>query len=140
MEINGKVVFVNPKRDVTEKFSVRELGLDVSQEVNGTVYDNYVSIQFSNAKCDLLEGLNIGDEISVIYSVNGTIKTKKDTIEPTEKNPNSEVIYVNLNGTRVNVISRAQQQSPVRSQPQELPTASPAVAAPTQDASDDLPF
>ena len=77
LKIKGTVYKVSQEEVKSEKFKKREVILEV---VKGE-YKDYLSIQFSNAKCDLLNNVHQGDMISVSINLKGRLWTGNDGIE-----------------------------------------------------------
>ena len=75
--IQGTIYKIGTKEVKSEKFSKRDLILEV---IEGE-YKQYLSIQFSNSKCDLLDSFNIGSKVSVSINLKGRLWTGNDNIE-----------------------------------------------------------
>jgi hypothetical protein len=76
-KIKGTVYKVSQEEIKSEKFKKREVILEV---IDGT-YNQYLTVQFSNAKCDLLNNVRQGDMISVSINLKGRLWTGADGIE-----------------------------------------------------------
>ena len=76
-KVSGKVYKVGQEEIKSEKFKKRDVIIEV---VKGE-YKEYLSIQFSNAKCDLLNNVRIGDMISVSINLKGRLWTGADGVE-----------------------------------------------------------
>lgn len=77
LKIKGTVYKVSQEEIKSEKFKKREVILEV---IEGT-YKQYLTVQFSNAKCDLLNNVRQGDMISVSINLKGRLWTGNDGIE-----------------------------------------------------------
>lgn len=68
MDVSGQLKVKYDTQKVSEKFSKRDfvLATDLS-----TPYPQFLSIQLSQDKCAILDGLNIGDEIKVSFNLKG---------------------------------------------------------------------
>jgi hypothetical protein len=66
MEVSGKVKVVNATQEVSATFKKRELVVTTNEQ-----YPQHISIEFSQDKCDLLNGLNIGQEVTVHINLRG---------------------------------------------------------------------
>ena len=77
LKIKGTVYKVSQEEIKSEKFKKREVIIEV---VKGD-YKEYLSIQFSNAKCDLLNNVLQGDMISVSINLKGRLWTGADGVE-----------------------------------------------------------
>lgn len=76
-KVSGKVYKVGQEEVKSEKFKKREVIIEV---VKGE-YKEYLSIQFSNAKCDLLNNVRQGDMINVSINLRGRLWTGADGVE-----------------------------------------------------------
>jgi hypothetical protein len=77
LKIKGTVYKVSQEEVKSEKFKKREVILEV---IEGT-YKQHLTVQFSNAKCDLLNNVRQGDMISVSINLKGRLWTGADGIE-----------------------------------------------------------
>ena len=77
LKIKGTVYKVSQEEIKSEKFKKRDVILEV---VKGD-YKEYLSIQFSNAKCDLLNNVRQGDMISVSINLKGRLWTGADGVK-----------------------------------------------------------
>lgn len=77
LKIKGTVYKVNQEEVKSEKFKKRDLILET---VEGD-YKQYLTVQFSNAKCDLLNNVRQGDMISVSINLKGRLWTGADGVE-----------------------------------------------------------
>ena len=77
LKIKGTVYKVSQEEIKSEKFKKREVILEV---IEGT-YKQHLTVQFSNAKCDLLNNVRQGDMISVSINLKGRLWTGADGIE-----------------------------------------------------------
>lgn len=75
--LEGTIYKIGTKEVKSEKFSKRDLILEV---IEGE-YKQHLSIQFSNAKCDLLDSFNIGAKVNVSINLRGRLWTGVDNIE-----------------------------------------------------------
>lgn len=66
MEIKGKVKVVNLEQVISEKFKKRELVVTTND-----TYPQDILIQFIQDKCNLLDNLLPGDEITVHFNLRG---------------------------------------------------------------------
>jgi len=77
LKIKGTVYKVSQEEVKSEKFKKREVILEV---IEGT-YKQHLTVQFSNAKCDLLNNVRQGDMISISINLKGRLWTGNDGIE-----------------------------------------------------------
>ena len=66
MEVIGKVRVVNAEQQVSASFKKRELVVATEEQ-----YPQYISINFVQDKCDLLNDLNVGDAVKVSINLRG---------------------------------------------------------------------
>jgi translation initiation factor IF-3 len=87
MEVIGKVRVVNAEQQVSASFKKRELVVATEEQ-----YPQYISINFVQDKCDLLNGLNVGDSVKVGINLRG-----REWV-----NPDGETKYFNdIQGWRI---------------------------------------
>lgn len=140
--IEGKVRFINPTEQKTEKFSVRTLAIDCTTTFNGQVYENFVGLQFANKNCQLLDTVSVGDEIRVKCGLSGRLYTKEGA-QGTAQNPTGDQCFTNIVGYDVEVIKRAgAQPNPATSVTAEAASTKPSNNHPEgqSNVEDDLPF
>lgn len=109
LEFKGELIVKNDTRQVSDKFAVREFVIKGDGE-----YPQCVQFQATQDRCELLDGINVGDTINVAFNLRGREWT----------NPQGDVKYFNsLDAWRIEAVGGA--------------------AAPTQQAdndTDDVPF
>jgi len=71
LEITGKLIEKQDTVNVNDRFRKREFVLELTDEVNGNTYTNFGKFQCVQAKCDILDKFNIGDELKVSFNVKG---------------------------------------------------------------------
>lgn len=76
-EVSGKLHRIYDVQQVSEKFKKREFVLELTEMVNGTVYNNYAKMQLSQAKVDLINAFRVGQEVKVNYNLKG-MRSEKD--------------------------------------------------------------
>jgi Domain of unknown function (DUF3127) len=122
MEISGNIKVINPEQQVSATFKKRELVITTEDQ-----YPQHILIEFTQDKCDLLNGYNVGDFAKVSINIRGR----------EWQSPQGETRYFNsIQGWRIekNQVATAPAGSP--SQPQAAPMAIPAAL----EGEDDLPF
>lgn len=72
-EAKGVIHIIKPVQQVTEKFKKREFILKIDEEINGNVYSNYVPFQTVQAKTDLLDRYQVGEEVTVNFNLKGNL-------------------------------------------------------------------
>lgn len=68
MEVKGKIVEIGTTEQVNEKFSKRNLIVDVSEN---PTYPSPVKFEANQAGCDKLDELRAGDDITVHFNLRG---------------------------------------------------------------------
>jgi hypothetical protein len=87
MEVIGKIKVINAEQQVSASFRKRELVVETSEE-----YPQFISINFIQDKCDVLNGYNVGQEVKVGINLRG-----REWV-----NPQGETKYFNdIQGWRV---------------------------------------
>lgn len=79
-QLNGELVHVSPRRQVSDKFTVRDLVLRTDGQ-----YPQTIIFQLTNAKCDQADNLQPGEQITVHFNLRGREWTS----------PQGEVKYFN---------------------------------------------
>jgi hypothetical protein len=72
LEITGKLLVKYDTIQVSEKFKKREFVLELADDINGNTYTNYAKMQLVQAKCDIIDRFNIGDQVKVSFNIKGT--------------------------------------------------------------------
>jgi hypothetical protein len=65
-EIKGTIKVLTPIIEVSEKFKKREIVVTTNE-----TYPQDVIVQFTQVKCDLLNGYQIGQEVNISYNLRG---------------------------------------------------------------------
>lgn len=122
-EITGNLKLKQDTQVVSEKFSKREFVLTTDQ---ATQYPQFISLQLTQDKCNLLDNINVGEEIKVSFNLRGR-----------EWNgPQGTKFFNSLEAWRIErVTGQSQPSAPSQS---SAPMANPEVADAPQV--DDLPF
>ena len=121
--IKGKIHQISPEKQVTEKYKTRDFVLFVENE-KAPEYSDYITLQFSQIYCDLLDKFEVGQNVEVKFDVKGKRYEK-----------NGEVKYFNtLSAWKIEFVSvGTDPQKPKQPQQQPPPVISDGVE-------DDLPF
>lgn len=123
MEVVAKVHLVSEENQVSASYKKRELVVKTDEQ-----YPQFINIEFAQDKCDLLNGLSIGQEVKVSINLGG-----REWV-----NPEGVSKYFNsIKGWRIEKLSDAPTQTsqPVPTQQ----TFAPATNV-TEEEQDDLPF
>lgn len=125
MEVTGKVKVINPEQQVSASFKKRELVVATEEQ-----YPQFISINFVQDKCDLLNNYNVGDAVKVSINLRGREWT----------NPQGETKYFNdIQGWR---IEKMQTEAPAAQGMAPMPPAEAFAPATNfnEEEHDDLPF
>ena len=71
LEVTGKLLVKYETQQVSEKFKKREFVLELSDDINGNTYTNYAKMQLVQAKCDIIDRFNEGDNVKVSFNIKG---------------------------------------------------------------------
>ena len=80
MEVNGTVVKVFPKNQVSEKFAKREFVIQTDDQ-----YPQKILCQMTQDRCEQLDGIGVGEQVKALINLRGREWT----------NPQGEVKYFN---------------------------------------------
>jgi hypothetical protein len=122
MEASGKLHVINEAQQVTERFRKREFVVELADNPR---YPQFVLFQLTGDRCENLDGLEVGEEVRVEFSLRGR----------EWKSPRGEVKY--FNSLDVWTIERVGGQGSRADEP-PLPTEPPNGPPPGID--DDIAF
>lgn len=72
-EAKGTIHIIKDTVQVNDRFKKREFILKIDEEINGNVYSNYVPFQTVQAKTDLLDRYQVGEEVTVNFNLKGNL-------------------------------------------------------------------
>ena len=124
MEVTGKIKVINAEQQVSASFKKRELVVATEEQ-----YPQFISINFVQDKCDLLNNYSVGDAVKVSINLRG-----REWV-----NPQGETKYFNdIQGWR---IEKMQTEAPA-AQMAPMPPAEAFAPATNfnEEEHDDLPF
>ena len=125
MEVTGKIKVINAEQQVSASFKKRELVVATEEQ-----YPQFISINFVQDKCDLLNNYNVGDAVKVSINLRG-----REWV-----NPQGETKYFNdIQGWRV---EKLQVEAPSTAAMAPMPPAEAFAPATNfnEEEHDDLPF
>ena len=125
MEVSGKVKVINAEQQVSASFKKRELVVATEEQ-----YPQFISINFVQDKCDLLNNLNVGEGVKVAINLRG-----REWV-----NPQGETKYFNdIQGWKV---EKLQAEAPNNAGMAPMPPAEAFAPATNfnEEEHDDLPF
>jgi hypothetical protein len=68
LDATGKLHVIGDAQQVTERFRKREFVIELSDNPR---YPQFVQFQLTGDRCESLDGLNVGDEVRVEFSLRG---------------------------------------------------------------------
>lgn len=77
MELQGKVHEIGQTVVVNDKFSKRDLIIEYAENA---MYPEYIKIEAHKDKCDKLDELRVGDDVTVHFNLKGRPFTNKEGI------------------------------------------------------------
>lgn len=125
MEVTGKIKVINAEQQVSASFKKRELVVATEEQ-----YPQFISINFVQDKCDLLNNYNVGDAVKVSINLRG-----REWV-----NPQGETKYFNdIQGWRVEKL-QAEAASAAAMAPMPPAEAFAPATNFNEEEHDDLPF
>ena len=76
MNLEGRVYKIQDEQIISEKFKLRKLVIEQSGE-----YPQFIEVQFTQDRCDLLSAFNVGDEVNISINLKGRLWTGNDGVE-----------------------------------------------------------
>lgn len=76
MEVKGTIRVINATKVVSEKFSSREFVVETSEQ-----YPQFISMQMTNAKCPVLDGYKVGEQVTASINLRGRKWTDKEGVD-----------------------------------------------------------
>lgn len=128
MEVNGKIKVINPEQQVSTSFRKRELVVVTEEQ-----YPQFISINFVQDKCDLLNNYRVGEQVKVSINLRG-----REWV-----NPQGETKYFNdIQGWKIEKVNAS--PSPQNVAPEQYRASPTEAFAPAtnfnEEEHDDLPF
>lgn len=124
MEVTGRIKVINAEQQISASFKKRELVVTTEEQ-----YPQFISINFVQDKCDLLNNYNVGEEVKVAINLRG-----REWV-----NPQGETKYFNdIQGWKIEKM--AAQAAPGQAPPMPTAQAFEPAANFTEEEHDDLPF
>jgi single-stranded DNA-binding protein len=125
MEVTGKIKVINAEQQVSASFKKRELVVATEEQ-----YPQFISINFVQDKCDLLNNYNVGDAVKVSINLRG-----REWV-----NPQGETKYFNdIQGWRVEKLQAEEPSTPPMAPMPPAEAFAPATNF-NEEEHDDLPF
>lgn len=128
--LEGKLIEKFNTQEISATFKKREFVIEHARDINGTIYSDFIKMQLTQDKVDLLNDLQLGANIKVTFNIRGSKYNKKD---------GSGLGYItNLDAWRIELMGAAS-ASPSNASP-NISTAQTTEDIVSQNAEDDLPF
>jgi len=70
-ELQGKIIEITPTTQISEKFKKREFVVEKEENNGGQVWIDTIKFQAVQAKCELLDNLQVGDMVNVTFNIKG---------------------------------------------------------------------
>lgn len=70
-KVSGKLIEVFDTQRITDTFKKREFVIDSLEEYNGKSYPNTIKFQLNQDKCDLIDEIAVGENITVNFNIKG---------------------------------------------------------------------
>jgi len=96
LKLQGIVLAVTPLQQITDKFSKRDLVIDITDNPS---YPNTPSISFSNKGLDSLEKVSVGDEVIVYFNLRGRVQAAGTKY--------GGQVFTNIDGWKVEIVKYA---------------------------------
>lgn len=125
MEVTGKIKVINAEQQVSASFKKRELVVATEEQ-----YPQFISINFVQDKCDILNNFNVGEPVKVSINLRG-----REWVSP-----QGETKYFNdIQGWKVD---RMASEAPATQAMPPMPAAEAFAPATDfkEEEHDDLPF
>jgi hypothetical protein len=124
-QITGVLKAIGNEQTVSERFKKREFVLTDSS----SQYPQHISFQLTQERCSLIEGINVGDDMTVYFNLRGR----------EWKNPQGETKYFNsLDAWKIEKKKSSLTNSDITSPDESFPE--PSIENMPIDSKDDLPF
>ena len=120
IEATGKIYRIDETQQITERFSKREFIVELADNPK---YPQHVMFQCTGDRCEQLDGMNVGDQVRIEFSLRGRLYTSKKTGE--------EGCFNSLDVWRVERVGAT------ASKPADKPASEPAT---DEGPLDDCPF
>jgi hypothetical protein len=123
-EIKGILHLIGIEEAISDTFKKREFVIEVPNEKDSK-WNDFIKFQLTQAKCDLLNSLRTGNEITVHFNLKGRQYEKNGT-------PN---YFNSLEAWKIDVIASTESH-----QQQQSAQMTPIENVPPGDETNDLPF
>ena len=119
-ETTGRLIVKDDVQSISAKFKKREFVIEIENEKNSD-WNDFVKVQLTQDRCDLVDNMNINDMIKVSFNLRG---------RKWENNGNTSY-FTNLEGWRI---------EKVKDNNTSVPESKKAEVSAPESEVDDLPF
>lgn len=91
-EVKGIISEIGDRVQVSEKFIKREFVITAEEGANQYQFTNYYKFQLGNDRCDLIDNMQLGIEVTVHFNIKGLKWTNKE---------DKELIFMNLEAWKI---------------------------------------
>ena len=127
-ELTGKLLIKNDTQQVSDRFKKREFVVLKEENVNGSVFTDYIKFQLTQDRCELMDSFNVNDELKVTFNIRGNKWEKSGQVN----------YFTNLDAWRVEAASETMAAAPIADEA-PFPTEESSFSQDGGDQ-DDLPF
>jgi len=117
-ETSVKVLYLSNVENLSKTegkdFFKRSIGIEVTQEINGSFYTKLFEFQATGDVVKSTNQINVHDLADLKYEIKGSKFTKKDTVEKIPSNPDHIGIIMNFNLVEISVFEKAKAQDPLK--------------------------
>jgi hypothetical protein len=122
-EVTGRLIVKEDIQAISDRFKKREFVIEVENERNSD-WNDFIKVQLTQDRCDLVENMNINDMIKVSFNLRGR----------KWENNGQTSYFTNLEGWRVEKAAQDGNNNP------PVPTYAAADIPAAESEVDDLPF
>jgi single-stranded DNA-binding protein len=128
LEISGTIKVIQPTQEISDRFRKRELVI----EDNSGQYPQFIPLEFTQDKCEILDQFKEGDTVKVAFNLRGREWTNKQ---------NETKYFLSLNAWKIESEQGGSAPQPSAPAPAQAQAASHSVSdMPAEEEDDDLPF
>ncbi len=125
MEVQGKILEISDTQQISDNFKKREFVIEYAENPQ---YPEFLKFECIQDKCNLLDNLSVGQEVTVSLNLKGRKWT----------DPQGQVKYFNsLQAWRIDPVNGSQAPEAKKT---ETPAANNQIFSAEDESDDDLPF
>lgn len=123
--ITGTLFSAEPTVQRTETFRTRIFILKTSENVNGSIYENYIQFQLVNNNCEILDNFQPNQPVQVTYNLRGNLWTTPEGVQK---------CITNLNAWKIDPAQQQQAPAPQQAWGQPAPAQTQQATQPSAPA------